>query len=84
VSDIHDLTESYLKVFLKDSRITEPSISFSPPAVSTSPTKQKVDRDMFLPATRLKMLAIQDALVLPVDPVNYEHEVCPQSTPRVS
>jgi len=56
VNDICDLPESYLKVFLEESRITEPSIFFSPPAVSTIPTKQKVDRDMLLPATNIELL----------------------------
>lgn len=50
----YDLPESYLKVFLKDSPIPEPSIFFSPPVALMSPNKTKVDHNTFYPTTSIE------------------------------
>ena len=46
--EIYVLPVSYLKVYLKDHQIPEPSLLFTPPAALRSPAK-KFDRDMFFP-----------------------------------
>ena len=45
--EIYVLPVSYLKVYVKDHQIPEPSLLFTPPAASISPAK--FDRDMFFP-----------------------------------
>jgi len=74
VNDIYDLPESYLKAFLKDGRITESSIISCDQPFQHLPPSRGLTATCFYRLQALKILSIQDTLVLPVDP---------KSTPRV-